>query len=281
MKKTNLIKLMTLAMILPLFISSAFGQKSIELKYNLNEGDIYNYVMDLDQDIVFETNGQTMALDMKMTFEMLQKVDEVTSDSIKLEGMIKKVKMSQAIFGMEVKYDSEDPASAENPMVAQMATEFEKLLDKPYYMTMDHRGSLGHMDLSGLSENDELANNINSGSQFAVYKKGKVSVGESWEEDIQPVENSDMKYHLKYTLLKLTGKQATIKFDGVITANEMSDVDLNLNGTMTGEMIVDAKTGWLIESKMDQELSMDIEQNGMKFPATVSGTTLTTSAKVK
>ena len=85
----------------------------------------------------------------------------------------------------------------------------------------------------------------------------------------------------KYTLVKLTGSQATLQLDGIITANKMEDVnaDLNLSGLQKGEIIVDVKTGWLIESKVEQELKMDIEQDGVKFPATISGLITTTSKK--
>jgi len=269
----------SLAFLIQLVALTSFAQKSVELKYNLTEGDVYNYVMDLDQDIVFETNGQTMALDMFMTFEMTQKVAEVTADSIKLEGQINRVKSKQAIFGMEVNYDSDDPSSAQNPMTAKMGEEFAKILNKSFYMMMDVQGNLGTMDLSNVSSNEELANNINSGSQFAIYPKGKISVGDSWEEDINPVETSDMKFHATYTLLKVSGKEATLGVSGVITANTMEDMEMKMDGTMKGEMVVDVKTGWLIKSTMDQEISMDIEQNGMKFPATINGTTVTTSTK--
>jgi len=269
----------SLAFLIQLVALTSFAQKSVELKYNLTEGDVYNYVMDLDQDIVFETNGQTMALDMFMTFEMTQKVAEVTADSIKLEGQINRVKSKQAIFGMEVNYDSDDPSSAQNPMTAKMGEEFAKILNKSFYMMMDVQGNLGTMDLSNVSSNEELANNINSGSQFAIYPKGKISVGDSWEEDINPVETSDMKFHATYTLLKVSGKEATLGVSGVITANTMEDMEMKMDGTMKGEMVVDVKTGWLIKSTMDQEIEMDIEQNGMKFPATINGTTVTTSTK--
>ena len=279
MKNINLIKLMTLAFIMPLFLSTAFGQKSVELKYNLTPGDQYSYNMELDQDIVFETNGIVMAVDMLMIFEMTQKVIEVTADSIKLEGQIKRVKMTQGVMGMEVKYDSDDPASGENPMTAQISTEFKKILNKSFFMMMDHQGKLGTMDLSNVSENDELANIINSGSLFAIYPKGKIKIGETWEEDITPVETSDKQFHAKYTLLKVTGKQATIGVDGIISPNEMNDGELKMEGTMKGEMIVDVKTGLLIESNMDEEIEMDIEQAGQKMPATISGTIKTTSVK--
>ena len=67
--------------------------------------------------------------------------------------------------------------------------------------------------------------------------------------------------------------------EGTIAANSVDDQEVNLQGTQSGEMIVDTKTGWLIKSSIDQELTLDIEQGGQKFPATISGTTTSTSAK--
>jgi hypothetical protein len=120
---------------------------------------------------------------------------------------------------------------------------------------------------------------MNSGAQFAAYPDGKVSVGDTWDADIYANENSDMKFHAKYTLLKVSGKQATIGIDGTITANADEDIDLKMNGTQKGEMVVDVKTGWLIESTINQDIELDVEQNGQKFPATISGTIVTSSSK--
>ena len=44
-------------------------------------------------------------------------------------------------------------------------------------------------------------------------------------------------------------------------------------------MIVDVKSGWLIESTVDQDIELDVEQNGQRFPATISGSIKTVSAK--
>ena len=253
------------------------AQKSVNLKYNVKAGDVYDYTITSDQDIVFEANSQTMAMDNSYAFYMTQAISEVTSDSIRIEGKISRTVTTASIFGMTVTYDSDDPVSAQNPMSAKMGEEFMKILNKPFSMSMDHQGNMGNMDLSQLSDNEELAKNLNSGSQFAVYPEGKISVGDSWEKEIIPVEGSDMKFEAKYTLLKVSGKSATIGIDGVVTANNVGGEEMRLDGTMKGEMIVDVDTGWLIESTLNQELDLDIEQNGAKFPATISGTTITKS----
>jgi hypothetical protein len=271
------LKPMALVFLFSLLALSFQAQKSVEFAYNVNSGNQYQTVLNIDQDIVFEANGQQMALDQLMTIKMEMKVNEVTGDSIKLENQFTSVKMTQGIFGMTVTYDSEDPSTMQNPMAAKVGEEMGKLINKSFFMAMDQKGNIGNMNLGNLTDNDDIANNMTSGAMFIAYPDGKVSVGESWEKEIFTSETSDMKFRAVYTLLKVSGKQATIKIDGTITANTVADADLRLNGTQKGEIIVDTKTGWFIESTIDQEIELDIEQNGMKYPATISGTIVTTS----
>jgi len=264
--------------LIPGLLSHVFAQKSVELKYNVNPGDKYEYKLEIDQDIVFDAGGQTMALDQLMTFRMTSNIDEKMVDAYKISTTIDAIKMTQSIFGMQVTYDSEDPNTMQNPMSAKIGEEMNNIIGSDYTMTMDERGHVTEVDASNLS-NDEVINNISSGSNFAIYKAGAVSIGESWEGDVEPIENSDMKVQMTYTLLKVRGKEATLGLNGTISSNKIEDQELKMDGTMTGEMRVDVNTGWLIESVLNQEIELDIEQNGQKFPATISGTITTTSVK--
>jgi hypothetical protein len=269
----------TIAIVLiPGLLMNLFAQKSVELKYDVNAGDKYEYKLEIDQDIVFDAGGQTMALDQLMNFRMTSNIEERTGNEYKIATTIDAIKMTQSIFGMQVTYDSEDPNSSQNPMAAKIGEEMNNIIGKDYKMTMDEKGHVTEVDASNLS-NDEVINNISSGSNFAIYKDGPVSVGESWDGDVKPIENSDMKVSMQYTLLKLSGKEATLGLNGTISSNNIDDQELRMDGTMTGEMRVDVNTGWLIESVLNQEIELDIEQNGQKFPATISGTVTTTSEK--
>ena len=49
---------------------------------------------------------------------------------------------------------------------------------------------------------------------------------------------------------------------------------MKMEGTISGEITVDRKSGWTLKSEMDMETELELEQNGMKFPATISGTIL-------
>jgi len=269
----------TIAIVLiPGLLMSVFAQKSVTLKYDVNAGDKYEYKLEIDQDIVFDAGGQTMALDQLMNFRMTSNIDEKTGNEYKISTTVDAIKMTQSIFGMQITYDSEDPNTMQNPMAAKIGEEMNNIIGSDYTMTMDEKGHVTNVDASDVS-NDELINNISSGSNFAIYKEGSVSVGETWDGDVTPMENSDMKVSMQYTLLKVSGKEALLGLNGTITANSIDDQEMKMNGTMTGEMTVNVNTGWLIESVLNQEIELDIEQNGQKFPATISGTVTTTSEK--
>ena len=259
-------------------ISAVNAQKSVSLKYKLNAGDQYDFVTELDQEVSFDANGQTMTLDQDMIFNMVSNVTSTDNDEIAQEIKFEKVVMTQAIFGMELHYNSADSATWTG-MGAQIAEEMNKLINKPISYVMDDRGNIKELDISSISENDDLSNNLTSGNTYAVYPEGKIKVGESWETDIEPLKDSDMTVHMKYTLLKASKKQATLGLEGTLKANEINSENMELNGTTVGEMVVDAKTGMLISSKMDIELAVELEQQGMKIPASILSTTVTTCVK--
>jgi len=278
----NFLKMNLALAVLFLFSSlTVLSQKSVDLKYHVSTGDQYDYLISTDQDVTFDANGQTMALNQTVEFKILSTIEDVTRDSIEIESKIKKIKMVQSMFGMQLVYDSDDPATAQNPMIAKIAETMGAMIDKSYSVVMDKRGNMLKVNLKELVDNDNIANNLSSGMQFGTYPDHKIKVGESWEKEITPLKTSDMKVVMKYTLLKISGKKATLGIDGTITANSMEGMDMKMDGTQKGEMTVDTETGWLIESKIDQEIKMDIEQNGIKVPATISGTTTTVSTKVK
>jgi len=281
MKNCKKISATLLIIFLPAIFISLYAQKSVELKYNVTKGDKYNSVMHLDQDIVIDANGQTMALDQIIDFKMSTEVTDNTKEDFTTKSTINAVKMTQGVFGMQITYDSEDSTTLQNPMVAKIAEAMGDLIGASYSMVMDHKGHVKEIDASAFSQNDDIANNISSGSGYAIYKEGKVKVGDSWEGDVTPLKNSDMKVNMTYTVLKITGKEATLGLNGTIKANTMDDSELNLDGTMSGEMTVSTHTGWLIKSVIDQEIKLDIDQNGQTFPATITGTITTTSEKIK
>lgn len=268
--------------ILVLILSGISGtmqaQKSILLTYDLEAGQQYDYQINMDQDIVFETGGQTMTLDQIMSFGTTTKVLYSSSDSINILTTIDKIQMDQQIFGMQLKYDSDDQ-STHSGMGAQMAEAMNPLIHANYTTTIDNRGKVIQVDFGKLVGNNEIAGNLNSANNFCIYPEYKVKVGDSWETDIAPMEGSDSKVHAKYTIKSISESDVILDYAGQLSGNSLDGDTVNLSGIQTGEMTVDKKTGWLIKSTIEQDIKMEMEKEGNKFPATITGIVTIVSTK--
>ncbi len=280
MKSKNQITFSIVIGMLLFFMSSAVAQKSIQLQYNLSVGDSYIFVSDIDQDVSFEAMGSTMTLNQDMSFQMTSTVKKIEGDEIIKEFTFDKISMIQKIMGMEIVYDSEDSSTWNSGMGAEVANEMNKVIGKPSEIIMDNKGNITDINISSVTDNSELTNNLTSGSTYAVYPDGKIKIGDSWENDIVPLKDSEMKVHVKYTLLKTTRKQAVIGIEGVLTGNEIQGVEMQLSGTTVGEMTVDRATGMLISSTIDLEMAMEMEKDGMKIPTDIMTTSVTSAKKV-
>jgi len=257
---------------LPIFVISSFAQKKINLTYKLEQGKTFNIVTEIDQDIVFDANGQTMTLDQTITTKSVSTIESASDGQISIKTTMSAMRMAQSIFGMEIIFDSEDETTQQNPMAEKIGEALKKLIGASYSTIIDNKGNVQSYDLGEFAMNDDMANNISSGNSYVVFPEGKITTGSTWEANIKPLKESDMKINSKYTLIKASKKSVTIKVESTITANNVVDEEMKMDGTIIGEILVDPKTGWTTESNMDMEMELEVDQGGVKFPASISGT---------
>ncbi len=279
MKRTNKFLLMMALMMLPAFIMSTYAQKAIELKYNLKKGSKYHSTMAMTQDVEMEVQGKSMVMNNEMNFEFNYKVLDVRPDSFDLETKISAIKMKQSVMGMEIAYDSKDTSTFNNPVVGtKFSDEMNKLIDVAITTTNSIDGNVGKVDMGTLDKNNDIAKNMKSSFSQATYPDHKVKVGDSWTNDVSTSGYAEMTMHMKYTLTKFNRKQAFLSVEATI---DSPNATAKLKGTMSGEMTVDRKTGWVVHASFDQDFDMQMEQQGMSFPATVSGSYEINSEKVE
>ena len=280
MKRTNkFFMILAMMLLLPGFVLTSYAQKSIQLKYNLKKGDKYKSNMAMDQDISMNVQDQSMTISQDMNFEFSYLVKDVKADSFNLSTTIDAISMKQTVMGMEIVYDSKDTSTYNNPVVGtKVSDEMNKIIGVTVTTTISKNGNVGSVDLGSIETDNEIAGNMKSSFSQAVYPDHKIKVGESWTNDITTKGLAEMNMHMTYTLNKITRKQAEIGVKGTI---DSPDTDAKLKGTITGNMTVDRKTGWVIHSTFDQDFDMQMEQNGMSFPASISGSYEINSEKQK
>lgn len=279
MKNVNRIFLLLSLIIISGFFTATYAQKSIMLKYNLKNGDKYTSTMDMDQEIDMQVQGQSMLINQDMNFEFNYLVSDVAADSFDLHTTITAIKMDQTVMGMEINYDSRDSSTYNNPTVGtKISDEMNNIISKEIVTTNSIDGNVGSIDLGEMNKDNQVASNMKSSFSQASYPRHKVKVGETWSNDITTSGLAEMNMHMSYTLTKATRKQAFIDVKGVV---ESPDVTAKLKGTIEGQMIVDRKSGWVMHSTFNQDITMQMEQQGMSFPATISGTYEINSKKLK
>lgn len=274
--------LLSLVWLFAMGLNTAFAQKSIELKYKLKPGQQFTQVTNIEQTIQFDAMGQKATLDQEMVFYTSNTIDSVNANLISQNSVFNRIVMDQQIFGMTIKYDSDDSTTFNSPMGPEFAEQMNQLIGAKVVSTITDRGQLQHLDASALGVAGEMSSSLNTGNNYATYPDHKIKVGDSWEETLNAVESSKMAVTIKYTLTKASKKQAVLSLEGVISANELNpETGGELNGTMKGEMTVDRKTGMVITSSLQMDMTMEMEQNGMKFPATVNSFVDTTIKEEK
>jgi hypothetical protein len=276
----NLKFLIAFAILIPAIPQQSMAQKKILLKYNLKKGDKYVTHITADQEITMQAQGQTITMNQTFTSDISTVIKKVDADSILTSNTMDKMTMDQSMFGQELKYDSSDPTTYASGRGKQIGDALNKMIGKVYSITIDHLGNIGSYDLSSLLENGgSVSSTIKSENNYIIYPNHKIKVGDSWETDIKPLKTDKMLLHLKYTLKKISGKKATIAIDGTITANKLAGQNINMNGTETGEAVVDIKTGWPMSGQFLQNIKMKVEKNGMEIPMEINNTIKISSEK--
>ena len=281
MKRLKFALILSMAFLLPALMNQAQAQKKITLKYKLHQGETFVTTSNIDQDIEMHLQGQVMTMNQVITKTLLTKIITVNPNSIRTSNSIDAMTMKQTINGQEFNYDSSDPSTYASGRNKQVGDALNKIIHKTYEITVDELGNTTNFDLKNLMDgNNKLSSNVSSGNNFIIFPDHKVKTGDSWEADIKPLKGSNMKIHMKYTLKKIAGRKVTMGLKGIITANADSTMQMNITGTQSGEAIIDLHTGWALETNLDQEVKMEVNQNGMTIPMNISST-ITKKSKLK
>jgi hypothetical protein len=304
---------LTVSVVLVLLLVSASAGK-IDLKYNLTIGNTYKMSTSADQTIEMNMMGQQQTMKNKMEGVTAFKVQGLEKNVYTLDTWFEKLKMVMETPMGAINMDS-DTANSADPG----SKIFGKLMNKHFTVKMQTNGKvtevvgadkmmeaafsnitdMDEMQLSMIKEsvkklasNEAIKGNIEGGTYFFPDKP--VSIGDTWNNkmDISSGMNAQLDNNWKLTdskngvsFLECKGKLQT-KENAV--AQNMNGISVKYN--FTGEQLtvsqIDEKTGWIIESTVNQTISGDMvadmsSQGGgvQKIPMKISGKTITKGIK--
>jgi hypothetical protein len=270
MRKVKFIAAGVLVMALALIYGcNSSDSKGVNLKFNLQKGKAYQYVM--DQDMQQEMSGQKMSSKMNFAYSL-----EVTDDvgGVKtLKTTYDRIAMSMSSPNGDINIDTDHPsadtASLANPM-QMMGGMFNALKGKSFIMKVDAEGNI--TEVSGLNElvQSMVANmpveekmkpmmlqmfsaqfNEESMKQsfanaFNIFPGKPVKVGDTWEKKNAMKGMANMDMNTTYTVRDIKGDTVTLDSRSKLNS-------ANISGEQTGTYRIDAGTGLVTEGTFEQK----------------------------
>lgn len=124
---------------------------------------------------------------------------------------------------------------------------------------------------------------------LGIFPQKEVSIGESWEDETAVSDIVSMQIKTKFTLEKADDAFYYIKSESTLVSKnaalEAGGISMNydLSGTMTAAYLINKKSGWSKETKVEQEISGKITfakndklPDGMTIPMTVKSSMMFT-----
>lgn len=260
------------------------------LKFNLEKGKTYDYEMiwDMDQQMM----GQDSKINISGGYTIAVTDDK---DNVKtLKAVYKDFKMYMKMMGMEINIDTDKPGEPlseadikANPL-GMMSRMFAGIKGKEFTMKVDGEGKVLEVSgfeqiVNGMVDSIEVAEDIkmqmraslkdqfneqNIKDQFAqvftIFPDKEVKVGDTWEKSWQMGGRMPAKYTTKYTVKDIEGDHVGL----AAQTNIGSDTEeMKIKGTQTGNLLVDSKTGLVLNAEFDQNMEtttrgMDIKTVG-------------------
>ena len=256
------------------------------LKFNLEKGKGYDYEMvwDFDQEIM----KQELKMSMMAGYSM-----EVTDDdgnTKTINAQYKDFKLNMKVMGMEIDVDTDKPApegsmeDLKGNISGLMSKIFSTIKGKKFGMKVDKEGTVlevtgfdqitsAMVDSLGLDEDSkekimqsakQQFNDKDIKDQFAqifyIFPQKEVKVGDSWGKNYETVGKLPAKYNTTYKVKEIEGDMVTLSAK---TDIQSSTEQMKMEGKQTGTLIVDSRSGLVVNADFEQEI--DISTNGMSM----------------
>ena len=265
--------------------------EGVLLKFDPEKGKTYDY------EIAWEMDQQMMEQNHKINITSGYALDVIDDkDNIKtVRTVFKNFKMYMNIMGMEINVDTDKPSEpvsqAElkaNPL-GMMDRVFAGIKGKEFIMKVNEEGKV--LEVSGFEkiitsmidsmgvEGDakmqvqaSLQDQFNDqtikdqfGQVLSIFPGKEIKVGDKWEKILQVGGRMPAKYITTYTVKGIEGDHVSLSAHTNIGSanNESDNYQMEIKGTQNGSLLVDGKTGLVINAEFDQD--METKTQGMEI----------------
>lgn len=256
---------------------------SAPLGFHLKEGEIYHQNMKLKATVVQNIQGQNMELIMTIGGDMEYKVLAAKDDIYELEVKYKSLTMEMQLPQGNMSYSSENPNELISRMLADMKDKaFEismtktgkvkevRNMDNLFNTMMDNFPELGMQERAQIEAQlrDAFGEESFKGSIemiTAIFPEDpNVKLGDSWTITTELANTVTAEVKSTYTLKEENDNFRFISGNSTITSKEGDEgftqiggmsARYDLRGSMSSNIKLDPKTGWITEASVNQEIT--------------------------
>jgi predicted DNA binding CopG/RHH family protein len=257
MKRLSLI---AIVMVFALTALSFTAGKGVSLRLKPNQNKTYVIESKSNQTTLMKVQSQTMRMSQTIEARQTFITKEVSENKVVVETQLEAIKFNMSQMGMNLTYDSENPQST-SPMLANQASEFDKLINKPTLVSYDE---LGHNEDPADIDMNQLSNII------IELPEEELNVGSTWTcVKTQDISEYSINVNMTYTVTGISKKSVEVSFVGTVDAQEIT-------GTYEGTASISPVTGLVMSCSVKNNISLTVSEQGMTLPVTVSGTSTIT-----
>ncbi|MEM5564433.1 DUF6263 family protein [Psychroserpens sp. AS72] len=263
------------------------------LTYNLQVGDQFKIKQVANQDIVQDMNGQKHEMKNLLEGDFTFIVEEVNDSLYGLKFKFDRFKMvsSSNLIGEIISVNTND-SIADDDIEGKI---FAQLVTVDLAMDMYKNGKIKSIEgsneliskmVNAVGDIDEFTKEVMKESmkgEFSneslsksfeqmtyIYPNTTVNIGDSWENDFE----GDLSSKNTWTLDNITDDEIIITGkSSVIFLNKDADVEMNLNGDMTSNLIISKETGFvktMTTTSAVEGNSIMHKMNDLKVPTTIT-----------
>lgn len=276
--------------VVSLFSVMTVSAQSVSKKTTLVKGQQIEQTSKVTANITQEMMGQSMEIKMETNSNGLLEVKDVSADGYTVANTVKRVVMNMSAMGNEQNFDSDKKEDLDGPIGQTVKDKIgvsrQYKLNKDGVITAlpeaakkDDPNSMMGGVMGGAMEDELLGNTY---SALITIPASGVKVGDSWNDSSITKEN---KVRNTYTLKQVNGNDAVVDVKGTLNVDrEMEQqgmaMQMSMNGTITGELTFDTKSGLIKTRKQNTKATGSIEVQGQTVPLTLD-TTAETTAVIK
>jgi hypothetical protein len=277
-------KLLFLLCLVPAFnsIAQKGDSKSKDPKIDLKKGQSITVVS--TKESTSEMSGMPITANFSGTNTLT--VTDVDDKNIKITNTLTKVNVTMDAMGQQTSYDSEKESDKDSELGKALSAE----LNKPITFLIDKSNgkAVAEAKVEKKAENENPMKDIMGpsmgGDDMSVVEDaiflipGKKKAGDSWSTSDSTKEK---KTTTTYTLKSIDKESATVTFDSKSLVNTSFEAQgmqmtVNTNSKVTGEIILDPKTGSVKKKTSNSEIEGALEVMGQNQQLTSKVSTVTT-----